>query len=395
MDLNTVCYILFILLFIGYLALEGFDYGVGMLLPFLGKTDTQRQAIIRTLAPVWEGNEVWLIAAGAFLFASFPNAYATLFSGMYLALLLIIASLIFRGAAFEFRDKDDSTLWRNFWDWSIFFGGLIPALLWGVALSNLIKGLPIDAQSQFVGTFGDLISLYTLLGGTAFTLLFLVHGIVYLTLKIDALFVPKLIRMGTKLCKAAIGVLVLFGILTFLNTDIGAKLLASLLLFAPILATYLVIINLHYRRFGRCFICSTISVVSLSLSLFGGLFPRIIVSSLDARLSLTIYNSASNPLTLQILSVTMLIVLPLIIAFEVWKYNIFRQRIVLADIQLAAYATKLTQMLRQLKVRLKYACYLADAMRSMTDALRSDDGNVISRLKPKSLVLLFKRLPRK
>lgn len=394
MDLNTACFFIFTFLFIGYLVLEGFDYGVGMLLPFLGRTDTQRQALIKTLAPVWEGNEVWLIAAGAFLFAGFPNAYATLFSGMYLALLLILASLIFRGAAFEFRDKEDSKRWRNVWDWSIFFGGLIPALLWGVALANLIKGLPIDAQSQYVGTFGDLVSLYTLTGGAIFTLLFLIHGVAYLTLKVDTSFLSKLITTGVQICRITIGVLLFFCILTVINTDIRTKPVASVPLFFSLLTTYLVLLNLYYRRFIKCFVFSTISIVSISLSVFWSLFPRIIVSSLDNRFSLTVYNSASNPLTLKIMSLTMLVVLPLILGFEVWKYNIFRQRILLADIQLEACENQLTETLRQLKTHIKHAHYLADKMSSIINALRSNNGNATGRLEPGRRVF-FKKLPRK
>src|SRR5512139_3143080 len=167
MDLNTLWFLLIGVLFTGFFVLEGFDYGVGILLPFLGRTDSERRRIINTIGPVWDGNEVWILTGGGAIFAAFPHWYATLFSGFYLALFLILAALIVRGVAFEFRSKDSSLAWRATWDWMIFAGSLLPALLWGVALANLLKGTPIDASRNFVGSFFDLLSPYTLLAGIA------------------------------------------------------------------------------------------------------------------------------------------------------------------------------------------------------------------------------------
>src|SRR5512140_1202470 len=158
MDLNTIWFILIAILYIGFFMLEGFDFGVGILLPFLGKDDVQRRAIINTIGPVWDGNEVWLITAGGATFAAFPNWYATLFSGFYLPLLLILLALIVRGVAFEFRGKDDNKTWRSLWDWAIFAGSLIPALLWGVAFTNLVRGVPIDQNQIYVGGFFNLLN---------------------------------------------------------------------------------------------------------------------------------------------------------------------------------------------------------------------------------------------
>jgi len=157
MDLNTVWFMLVTILFIGFFFLEGFDYGVGILMPFLGKDDTDRRVIINTIGPHWDGNEVWLITAGGAIFAAFPNWYATLFSGFYLALFLMLLALIVRAVAFEFRSKDRRPAWRKWWDWMIFVGSLVPALLWGVAIANLIRGVPIDANMNYVGNFGDLL----------------------------------------------------------------------------------------------------------------------------------------------------------------------------------------------------------------------------------------------
>ena len=167
MDLNTLWFVLIGVLFIGFFVLEGFDYGVGILLPFLGKNDEERRRIINTIGPVWDGNEVWILTAGGAIFAAFPHWYATLFSGFYLALVLMLVALIVRGVAFEFRSKDEHPAWRALWDWTIFVGSVVPALLWGVALGNLLKGVPIDASKNFTGGFFDLLSPYTLIAGLA------------------------------------------------------------------------------------------------------------------------------------------------------------------------------------------------------------------------------------
>ncbi len=156
MDLNTLWFLLIGVLFTGFFVLEGFDYGVGILLPFLGKTDGERRRIINTIGPVWDGNEVWILTGGGAIFAAFPHWYATLFSGFYLALFLMLVALIVRGVGFEFRSKDSHPAWRATWDWMIFFGSAVPALLWGVALANLLKGTPIDATKTFTGGFFDL-----------------------------------------------------------------------------------------------------------------------------------------------------------------------------------------------------------------------------------------------
>ncbi len=183
MDLNTVWFALVAVLVIGFFLLEGFDYGVGILLPFLGKDDQDRRVIINTIGPYWDGNEVWLITAGGAIFAAFPEWYATMFSGFYLALLLMLVALIVRGVAFEFRSKDRRPQWRGLWDWMIFFGSFVPALLWGVAFANLIRGVPINADMQYVGTFWDLLNPYALVGGLATLSAFTLHGAVFLSLK--------------------------------------------------------------------------------------------------------------------------------------------------------------------------------------------------------------------
>jgi len=185
MDLHVIWFILIAVLFSGFFFLEGFDYGVGMIMPFLGKTDGERRAIINTIGPVWDGNEVWMITAGGAMFAAFPHWYATLFSGFYLALFLMLLALIIRGVAFEYRSKNEDPAWRERWDWAIFFGSFTPALLWGVAIANLVRGVPIDAHMQYTGTFWTLLNPYGLLGGVAAVAVFVMHGANFLGLKLE------------------------------------------------------------------------------------------------------------------------------------------------------------------------------------------------------------------
>jgi cytochrome bd ubiquinol oxidase subunit II len=189
MNLNILWFILIVVLLTGFFFLEGFDYGVGMLLPFLGKSDEERRILASTIGPFWDGNEVWLLTGGGAMFAAFPNWYASMFSGFYLALLLMLVALILRGVAFEFRNRDARPAWHRFWDWMIFVGSALPGLLWGVAIANLIEGVPIDAHMNYTGGFFNLLNPFALLGGIAFVAMFLLHGAIFLTLKTeDTLF---------------------------------------------------------------------------------------------------------------------------------------------------------------------------------------------------------------
>jgi len=199
MELNILWFILVGVLFTGFFFLEGFDYGVGMLLPFIGKNDVERRIVINTIGPFWDGNEVWMITAGGALFAAFPHVYATMFSGFYMALFLMLVALILRGVAIEFRSKDESSKWRSTWDWMIFIGSTLPALLWGVAITNLIQGIPINSKMQYAGTFFDLLSPYTLVGGVAFLLVFLFHGALFLTLRVEGELIERSRKAAVKI----------------------------------------------------------------------------------------------------------------------------------------------------------------------------------------------------
>lgn len=329
MDLNTLWFILITVLFVGFFFLEGFDYGVGILLPFLGKSDKERRVIVNTIGPFWDGNEVWLITAGGAMFAAFPDWYATMFSGFYLALVLMLLALIVRGVAFEFRSKHENPRWRTTWDWMIFFGSFVPALLWGVALANLWQGIPIDASMNYVGTFWTLLTPFTLLGGLVTLLIFTVHGALFLTLKASGPIVNRadaaLKRVGPV---ATVAVFVFFGY-SYVATDILAHLglnpgVVPVTAGAALLAAGWFI---HNSRHGWAFIMTGLTIVASTITIFMALFPRVIVSSLDPAFDLTIYNASSSAYTLRIMSFVALIFVPLVLIYQGWSYYVFRQRV--------------------------------------------------------------------
>lgn len=374
MDLNVYCFILFGVLFSGFLMLEGFGYGVGMLLPLLGKTEVERQAVITTLAPVWEGNQVWLITAGAVLFAAFPSVYATLLSGLYLVFFVLLTSLIVRGLAFEFRDKGASRTWRNFWDLSLFAGSLLPALLWGVAMAGLSQGLPVDAAMQYNGSLMDLITPDSLAGGVCFVFVFLLHGAAYLTMKLQNGLARRARRAGIRLGRLALLSVLVFAVLTYIGTDLTSQPAAGALLLAVAVAVWLASLNLQRQRCGESFIFSSLSVLSLAGAIFAGLFPRIIISSHDPRWNLDIYNAAADPVTLKLLSVTASFVLPVLLAFESWKYYIFKKRIDTGAIELAAYEKRLRPMQQELDHLLQVAYDFTDGLDKLIRAFRGENG---------------------
>lgn len=329
MDLNTLWFILITVLFVGFFFLEGFDYGVGILLPFLGKTDRERRVIVNTIGPFWDGNEVWLITAGGAMFAAFPHWYATMFSGFYMALVLMLLALIVRGVAFEFRSKDERPLWRSTWDWMIFIGSFIPALLWGVALANLWQGVPIDGNMQYVGTFWDLLTPFTLLGGLVTLLVFTVHGALFLTLKASGPVVERADRALKRVGPVATVLVFVFFGYSYAATDILAQLglnpgVIPVTAGAALLAAGWFI---HHSRHGWAFIMTGVTITAATITIFMALFPRVIVSSLDPAWSLTIYNASSSAYTLRTMSIVALIFVPLVLIYQGWSYYVFRQRV--------------------------------------------------------------------
>jgi cytochrome d ubiquinol oxidase subunit II len=329
MDLPTLWFFIVGFLFVGYFVLDGFDFGVGMSLPFLGKDDTDRRVLINTIGPIWDLNETWVIVAGAALFAAFPEWYATLFSGFYLPLLLILLALILRGVSFEYRHQRPEKVWKARFDRMIVIGSAVPAFLWGVAFSNIVAGVPLDANHDYIGTVFDLLNPYALLGGLTTLLLFFTHGVVFVSLKTDG----EIRERARKLAVRA-GALAIVVAATFLGwTSVAFGTPGSILLAAGAAVTLIAafVANLR-RREGLSFGLMAAAIGLAVFSLFLALFPAVMPASNDAANSLTIVNASSSQYTLEIMSWVALIFLPLILAYQGFTYWIFRKRVTRAQI---------------------------------------------------------------
>ncbi len=327
MDLNILWFVLITVLFVGYFILEGFDYGVGTLLPFVGKNDVERRVAINTIGPVWDGNEVWLITAGGAIFAAFPHWYATLFSGFYLALFLMLLALIVRGVAFEFRSKDSHPAWRRTWDWMIFIGSLVPALLWGVAITNLVRGVPIDQNMQYAAGFWELLSVYTLVGGLTTLMLFTFQGGLFLTLKTEGAVLERARRAASVAGGLAVPALVGLILLSYSQTDIFQKTGAGLVFWGAAAALVPACLLLRRGRYGWAFVMNSLTILLTTAALFRGLFPRVMVSSLNPEWSLTVYNASSSPYTLKVMTIVALTLVPVVLLYQGWTYWVFRRRV--------------------------------------------------------------------
>jgi cytochrome d ubiquinol oxidase subunit II len=329
MSLNILWFVFITVLYAGFFILEGFDFGVGILLPFLGKNDQQRRTIINTIGPHWDGNEVWLITAGGATFAAFPNWYATLFSGFYLPLFLILIGLIIRGVSFEFRSKNDDPKWRTLWDWCIFAGSLLPTILFPIAFANLMRGVPIDASMQYVGGFFNLLNPYALLAGLTVGLLLVFHAASFLSLKTTSELEQKAKDLLRWLWLLVVLVLVIFLVTTFFVTDARQNIRVSSILF-PVLTILAILAAGYFLRrsqYGRIFLMTCFTVGFLFVSIFSILYPRVMVSSLNPAWSLTIQNAASSATTLRLMTIVTLIFLPIVLIYQAWTYWTFRKRV--------------------------------------------------------------------
>jgi len=328
-DLPALWFLLIAFLFLGYFFLEGFDFGVGMLMPAVSRDDVDRRVVINTIGPVWDANEVWLIVAGGAMFAAFPEWYATLFSAYYLPLLLILLALIARGVAFEYRSKRDDPTWRARWDQAIFWGSALPALLWGVAFAGILNGIPIDADREFVGGFLDLLHPYALLGGLMTLSLFLLHGGVFLTLKTSGDLVERARAYARRLWWPA--ALTTAGFLTwsYVNAltqdDFGVvpDLVPILALVSIASVSWL----LREGRDGFAFLATGATILLTFGTIFANLFPRVMVSSTDPAFDLTIRNASSTDYTLTIMTWVALALTPVVLAYQAWSYWVFRNRV--------------------------------------------------------------------
>ena len=334
MDLNTLWFILIIVLFSGFFVLEGFDYGVGTLLPFISKNDTERRVVLNTIGPHWDANEVWLLTAGGAIFAAFPNWYATLFSGFYLALFFILLALIVRGGAIDFRSKNENPTWRKTWDILFFVGSFLPALLFGVAVSNFMTGVPIDANMEYAGSFFTLLTPFTLLGGVTFLLVLTFHGLLFLGLKNGVASIENRIKaIGTKLGIIMLIVTVLWVVYASFTTRLIRNGIVPIVTVALAALLLIAAVALQYKGLtGKAFICSSLAIVMVTITAFASMFPNVMISTTSPDYSLTIYSASSSPYTLKIMTIVALTAVPVVLAYLAWSYWIFRKRVTERDL---------------------------------------------------------------
>jgi cytochrome d ubiquinol oxidase subunit II len=335
--LETIWFILWGVLWSVYFLLDGFDLGLGTLMPVLAQNDTDRRLIYRTMGPFWDGNEVWLITAGGVTFAAFPTTYAVMFSGLYSALMLILFALILRGVSLAFRGEVDSPGWKRLWDGCLVVGSFLPALLLGVAFANIFKGLPLDGQGIFQGTFFTLLNPYGLAGGALFVLLFLVHGSLWLAVKSEGDLHRRAAAMARRLWPWLLGLVALFLFatrrLTPLFDNYGKHPVLLLIPLMVVAALILTRVFIRRRAWWKAWGASGVTIVGVTLFGVAGLYPNLLPSSLDPAYSLTIFNSASSPLTLKIMLGVTLIFVPLVIVYQTWAHFLFKDKVKEEDLE--------------------------------------------------------------
>ncbi|WP_328943654.1 cytochrome d ubiquinol oxidase subunit II [Streptomyces sp. NBC_00250] len=324
MELHDVWFVLIAVLWIGYFFLEGFDFGVGILTKLLARDRPEKRVLINTIGPVWDGNEVWLLTAGGATFAAFPEWYATLFSGFYLPLLIILVCLIIRGVAFEYRVKRPEESWQRNWEQAIFWTSLIPAFLWGVAFGNIVRGVKIDENMEFVGSFWDLLNPYALLGGLVTLTLFTFHGAVFASLKTVGDIRERARALALKL--GLVTAVLALGFLIWTQVDTGDSWSLVAMLIA-VVALVGAIGAIKVGREGWSFALSGITIAAAVAMLFLALFPDVMPSSLNPEWSLTVTNASSSPYTLKIMTWCAAIATPLVLLYQSWTYWVFRKRI--------------------------------------------------------------------
>lgn len=326
--LQTLWFVLIGILWVGYFVLEGFDFGVGMLVRTLGRDDAEKRTIIHTIGPVWDGNEVWLITAGGATFAAFPGWYASLFSGFYLALLLILLALIVRGVSFEFWGKQDDPRWRGTWEWMMLIGSLLASLLWGVGFANIIHGVPMNAAHNVTATLWDLLHPYALLGGLTTLTLFLAHGAGFLSLRTEGDLRRRAHRVALAVAPIAAALLGGFVIWTALDQNVGGvKISATAIGALAFVAAAAAPALLSRGREGLAFAASAGAISLLFISLLTWLFPNALPSTTSSAFDLTLKAAASNHYTLVVMSVVAAVMLPIVLLYQAWTYWVFRHRL--------------------------------------------------------------------
>ena len=325
MTLVSFWFVVLVVFWTGFLVLEGFDFGVGMLHGVVGRDEQGRRLAIQTIGPLWDGNEVWLIVAAAGTFAAFPGWYATMFSGFYLAFLLLLVALIARGVSFEFYGKRDSARWRRAWDAATTGGSLLAPLLIGVALGNLLHGVPIGTDQEYTGTFTDLLNGYSLFTGVTVVLLCLLHGSSFLALKTAGEVRERAVRVGCRVAPVAAAAVLGFAVWTqvMAGQGLGALLVEVVAVLAAVAAAWL----LGRGRDGRAFAATSLAMAAVVVSIFVNLYPRVMVSTLGPSTDLTVSNTSSAPYSLKVMTVAAAVLFPVVLAYQGWTYYVFRRRV--------------------------------------------------------------------
>jgi cytochrome bd ubiquinol oxidase subunit II len=335
MELTTIWFALIAVLWVGYFCLEGFDFGVGMLLPVLSRNETERRVMINTIGPVWDGNEVWLLVAGGATFAAFPEWYATLFSGFYLPLLLILVALIVRGLSFEYRHKRPERAWKARWDLAIIVGSVVPSVLWGIAFANIVAGVPIDADKEFTGSMLTLLNPYGLLGGLVTLTLFAAHGAMFIALKTDGDIRHRARALAVRIGAVAAVLAVVFLVWTQARTGTAASAVAFVVAAAALVGG---LVAARAGREGWAFTGTFVTIGLAVLGLFLALFPDVMPSSTDPAFSLTTTNAAATAYTLKVMTWVAVVFTPIVLGYQAWTYWIFRKRISVHHIPTAELA---------------------------------------------------------
>jgi len=324
--LSIVWFVVVAFFWTGFFVLEGFDFGVGALHKIVGRTDLERRVAINTIGPVWDGNEVWLVVAGAAMFAAFPPWYATWFSALYLALWLLLAALIVRGVSFEFRGKFDSPRWRSTWSWTLTVGSVLAPLLIGVGLGDLLVGLPIDADGNYTGTFLGLLTPYGLWVGITMLALCLWHGATFLTIRSTGVVLQRAVSLKDRLSIPAAVLVIIFAVWTYLMVRPGAGGLIALAV--PVLAVLAAFaLARSAGGTGRAFAVTAVAIGGTVAAVFANLYPAVMISTTDAAYTLTVENSTASSYSLTVMTIVAAVMVPLVLAYQGWTYFVFRARV--------------------------------------------------------------------
>jgi cytochrome bd ubiquinol oxidase subunit II len=324
-SLGVLWFVIVAIFWVGFFVLEGFDFGVGMLHSFIGRSDLERRVLVNTIGPVWDGNEVWLIVAGAATFAAFPGWYATMFSALYLALVVLLAALMGRGVSFEFQRKFESPRWRSSWRWILTVGSALIPLLVGVALGDLLHGLPIDSSHEFTGNFFDLLTPFGLWSGVTLLVLSLLMGSTYLTLKTTGQLHERAQKVSAQV--GLLAVVVTLGFMTWIHVGLSTGFVPKPIEALGLMAVIGAAAAAHAKVEGWAFTAAALGMAGTVGALFSELYPRLMISSTNAAYDLTIKNSASPPYSLKVMTVVAVVFFPIVVVYQAWGYHIFRKRL--------------------------------------------------------------------